>query len=292
MNRLKILSGLVVTLLLGGCHVPSSDQTDDTDEPPDSNSDSESSTSSTELASLVERTFVAKEILRNGIAEPLLTGTMFEVRFGEDGVFYAFGGCNSIRFPIVMDENALFVETIDIYMVSCGEYLDAQVEMFIAFLESDPVVTTDGDRLILDGHPGVDEVRIEFVDAATVSPNLILEGTRWEVDQYLIDDIVVSDGWTTTATVAFQEDGVVAFHTGCNSGTGTYQVDGDQVRFSDVTRTEEACPTPQDEIQESVVLSILTCDGPVDWEVTWTEGDRLSLRAMEIGIYGVPFWEI
>ncbi len=276
---------------VSGCHAPATGgtaDTADTDGTEYSNGDSESGSTDDVLVSLIGRTFVAREIIRDGTAEPLLTGTLFEVRFGEDGVFYAFGGCNSIQYPIAMNGNTLVVETIDMYMVSCGEYLDAQVEMLIAFLESDPVVTTDGDTLVLAGFFEANDVQIEFIDAATVSPNWLLEGTRWEVVQCLVYDIITSDGWTTTATVAFQENGVMSFDTGCNSGTGIFQVDGDQVLFSDLTYTEDACLTLQDDVREEVMLQILTCDGLVDWEVTWSEGERLSLRAMEDAFWVAP----
>ena len=77
--------------------------------------------------------------------------------------------------------------------------------------------------------------------------------------------------------------GSVALDTGCNTGRGSYTVDGDTVTFGPIATTRMACVDANGQQVEQAVLTVVTgaattaIDGPV---LTLTNGaDGLQLRA-------------
>lgn len=86
-----------------------------------------------------------------------------------------------------------------------------------------------------------------------------LEGT-WELETAYLQDAAGatgSDGRTPTLT--FEADGSLAVDTGCNTGGGTYEVDGDQIRLSPIALTLRACDGPTGAL-EALVSSLLGAD--------------------------------
>jgi heat shock protein HslJ len=67
----------------------------------------------------------------------------------------------------------------------------------------------------------------------------------------------IPDG--VTATLAFDQAGRVAVHTGCNQGGGSYAVEGNRIRFGDIVLTKMACDRDRGEM-EAAVMAVLEAD--------------------------------
>lgn len=81
----------------------------------------------------------------------------------------------------------------------------------------------------------------------------VLEGTAWVLTSYN-DTIPIA---STQATIQF-EDGQVSGNASCNHYGGTYEIEGDTIRFSDLFNTEMACQAPEGVMeQEQKYLEML-----------------------------------
>ena len=123
--------------------------------------------------------------------------------------------------------------------MACPDPADA-VELeqaVLAVLDGTATSTIDGDVLrLVNGSAGLDLPR-SAPEGGTAPDGL--EGTPW-----LLDSIVA--GSTTTAiaegvrrpTLEFDGESVAVF-TGCNNGSGSYTVDGDQIAFGPIAMTDD-----------------------------------------------------
>jgi heat shock protein HslJ len=81
-----------------------------------------------------------------------------------------------------------------------------------------------------------------------------LDGTSWELMAYRKTRPI--PGTTITATF---EDGQVSGSAGCNSYSGSYQVNGDKITVGPTAITEMACLEPEGAMeQEMTVMELLT----------------------------------
>jgi heat shock protein HslJ len=122
-----------------------------------------------------------------------------------------------------------------------------------------------------------------LLDREVADPDLPLTGTTWTVISIISGDAVstVPDG--ATATFEFADDGTVSVNTGCNTGSGRYELDGTTLRFVDVAVTEMACGGPGGQL-ESFVLSILGADG---LEITIEAGSLTMMTGTDgLGLTG------
>ena len=103
-----------------------------------------------------------------------------------------------------------------------------------------------------------------------------LEGTPW-----LLDSIVT--GSTTTAVASgvrrptLQLDaGTMTVDTGCNTGSGSYTVAGDQITFGPLAMTLIACEGVTNDVEQAqlAVLTGTATAAVTDGVLTLTNGDR------------------
>lgn len=103
-----------------------------------------------------------------------------------------------------------------------------------------------------------------------------LAGTEWRVESVAGESGEAQDTtdvWDET-TVTFSEDGEVGFRI-CNTGGGTYEVDGDTLVMSEMVSTMMACEGPLGDAE----LAFLAL---ADSEVTYTiEADLLTLTGAD-----------
>ena len=105
-----------------------------------------------------------------------------------------------------------------------------------------------------------------------------LAGT-WKLTAYGPKDTPTPAVTDAEANLTFEADGSVGGSGGCNSLGGTYEVDGDQITFSEVTSTLMACEDAR-MAQESVVTQVLS--GTAEYEIqddtlTLTNGDNVLI---------------
>jgi heat shock protein HslJ len=112
--------------------------------------------------------------------------------------------------------------------------------------------------------------------AATVAQSESPEGTTWHLAGYTLDDVVESVPWLVDATLLL-ESGTASGSGGCNSFSGSYTLDGDQLTFEQpFTVTLVGCPQPQTEVEDAY-LSLLP------QTATWQIDDGVLTLADELG---------
>ena len=91
------------------------------------------------------------------------------------------------------------------------------------------------------------------VDAAAAPEGPALEGTNWVLSDST--DLGVSlDGVTVSARF---QDGTVAGTSGCNSYTGPYEVDGEDLTIGpEIASTQMACEDPQAAVEQAYLAAL------------------------------------
>jgi putative lipoprotein len=102
-----------------------------------------------------------------------------------------------------------------------------------------------------------------------------LGDTQWKLESYgpAVAQIPAAEGIETS--LQFGVDGQVSGNMGCNSFSGEFSQEGNQITFGFIASTLRACPDPQMN-QEGIFFSIMS--GTVDFRL---EGDRLTIDAIE-----------
>jgi heat shock protein HslJ len=200
------------------------------------------------------RTFLSTGVTQDGEDRPLVDGTRVRLAFA-DGQVSASAGCNTIGGTYRIENGHLLFEGGGMTEMGCDPDRHAQDDWLSEFLGSDPEIVLDGDELTLSSGGVV----MTLLDREVAEPDLPLIGTTWTVTSIITGEAVstVPDG--ATATFEFAADGTVSVHTGCNTGSGRYELSGTTLRFIDVAVTEMACDGAAGQL-ESFVLPVLGAD--------------------------------
>lgn len=226
---------------------------------------------------LEDRVFVSTSVTEDGAPRDLVAGTQLQLRFYEAPRVVASAGCNSMEASYEIDGDTFVVHGQGTTEIGCDPALHSQDEWYFGFLDADPAITLDGDALVLDSG----STRIEYLDQEVATPDFPLVGPTWTVDTIIDGDAASNADWADPATLAFADDGTVEVFTGCNAGSGTYEVDGNEITFADVLVTEKGCPDDTTMQLETVVGAVIGGPQPVTWEI---EVDRLSLDGDGFGL--------
>ncbi|MFZ4720276.1 MAG: META domain-containing protein [Ilumatobacteraceae bacterium] len=187
-----------------------------------------------------------------------------QLAFDDAGGLQVSGGCNTMTGPYEIDNAKLVIQSMASTEMACELALmkfDREVGTFLA---GSPSITLVGDVMSL----AKDDVTMSL-RAATQAPDSPLEGTTWTVTGTVQGDGTQSLD-TEPATLTLK-DGTAQVFAGCNTGTATYTVDGDQITFGPLGLTKKRCDETAD-LLESVVTKVLT--GTVGFDV---EGTKLTL---------------
>ena len=220
------------------------------------------------------RTFLSTDITQDRADRPLVDGTQVRLAFS-DGQLTASAGCNTIGGTYSIDGDQLIFDGGGMTEMGCDPALHDQDEWLSEFLGADPEMALDGDELTLTSGG----ITMTLLDREVADPDLPLVGTTWTVTSIISADAVstVPDG--AVATFEFADDGTVEVNTGCNSGSGSYELDGSTLRFDGVAVTEMACDGPGGEL-EALILPMLGADAI---EIT-IEAGSMTMDAGETGL--------
>ena len=204
----------------------------------------------------------------------MVAGTRIRLTFQDDSLS-ANAGCNIIGGSYEIEDGKLVFSGASMTEMACEEPRMAQDDWLVSFLGSEPTLTIDGDNLTLtDG-----TVTIALLDSEVAEPDKQLTGRTWTLSSLIEGDAVSSVPAGVIATLAFGEDGSVDVNPGCNSGGGTYAVDGESITFGDIVTTKMACMGPQMQV-ENAVLQVLSTDG-----LTFSiDANVLTISATDIGL--------
>jgi heat shock protein HslJ len=204
---------------------------------------------------LAGRDFISTSVTVGGAAFALVDDTQIRLGFSDDAMMTANAGCNHFGAPYRIEGGVLAITDGAMTEMACQLELAEQDEWLFAFLGSQPLISLDGDELVLED----DQTIITLLDREVAEPDLPLVGPVWTVTALLSGDAVASVPEGVTATIVFTEDGLVMVNTGCNSGNGAADIREVTIRFGDLALTRMACEGAAAQM-EAAVLRILRAD--------------------------------
>lgn len=204
---------------------------------------------------LAGRAFVSTSVTVGGVDFALVDGTQIRIGFSDDGMMTANAGCNHFGAPYRIDGGVLVITDGAVTEMACQLELAEQDEWVFALLGSQPLISLDGDELVLQD----DQTIITLLDREVVEPDLPLVGPVWTVTALINGDAVTSVPEGVTATIVFTEDGLVMVNTGCNSGNGSVDIRQVTIRFGDLALTRMACEGAAAQM-EAAMLRVLRAD--------------------------------
>jgi heat shock protein HslJ len=218
--------------------------------------------------------WIATTITEGGKPRALVPDSEIRVDFA-DGNISINAGCNGMGGNYSLSEEAeLSTGTLVGTQMACDQPLMDQERWVSGTVFTKPLVASvDGNTLTLSR----EGLKVVLTDRAVASPDVLLDGTAWELDGIQSGDSVSSvpsGAHTPTLSIA---DGAVTLHTGCNGGRTTATVTGKTITFGPVTTTKMACANKAGRETEAAVLAVL--DGAVEWSIseqtlTLTKGGR------------------
>lgn len=219
------------------------------------------------------KVFVSTSVTEQGKPRAMVEGTSVELNFTDDGRLIARAGCNMIQGPVSLDGGKLEAADLSSTAMGCpNPDLHTQDEWLTKLLAATPAWRLDGSNLVITGS------NAEIVLSAEAPEKL--EG-EWKLDSLVSGDAVSSVPGGVPATLKF-ENGKVDVFAGCNTGSASYQVDGQTITFDSLVHTDKACG-PDEMTVEKAVLAALT--GQVTYKIerknlslTTTNGDGVVLK--------------
>lgn len=184
--------------------------------------------------------------------ETLLPDSSIHFSF-QNGTITGRDGCNQFSGSYTQDGEQLTIgPDLVSTMMACEETIMTQSGAFYEMLSKAKTFSHSDDTLILLNSDGTEIAVLE-------KQSTQLSNTSWIVTGYNNGKQAITspiDG--TETTIHFNQDGSFSGDTGCNTFSGTYRVDGDQLTISDTTMTLKACLDPDGIMeQESQFLAAL-----------------------------------
>jgi len=197
------------------------------------------------------------------------------VRF-TDGRLEGFGGCNHFVASYVEDSvgaGAIAVRRIEVpHRRACDVAVQGVESRLLETLQSISSYMITGNALVLTGSSGVLRLVAESAAMAAVGSPGGLTGTRW-----------VGEGANpadrNAPAIEFVTDERIAGYTGCNLLSGSWRMEGDEVRIGRIVITKRMCAGPGEEVEKRV-LAVL-----VENTHFKREGDKLVATASDGGHY-------
>lgn len=189
----------------------------------------------------------------------------YTLTFNEDGTVFAQLDCNTGRGSYEVDGPTITFSPMASTMMACPE--DSQANDFSLALENvNSHVFQDGhlflalklDSGIMEFAPveSGEEATPEATEEPSEEASGELVGPTWQwVETVMGDGTVITPSDPTVYTLTFNNDGTVSAQIDCNSGSGTYQVDGASLTFGAMATTLMACLGDSQADQFSVGLS-------------------------------------
>ncbi len=207
-------------------------------------------------------------------------GSTIRLSFGEGDRselgFALHGGCNSLLGDFTLADGVMSVSQLMMTEMACGGGLMEQDNWLVGFMTASPSYVYSDSRLTLTGP----DATLVFLDRELADPDRSLVGPTWSIDNYMEGMTSTAVNLTTRPTVTFGEDGQVSVDTGCNTGGGTYTVEGKTITFSPMSYTRMACVDEDAAWAEAHIQSVLG-EGSVTYEI---EANRLGLNGLEKGL--------
>ena len=224
---------------------------------------------------LTGRIFLSTGVTIDGQPFALVAGTRIRLVF-DNGTLSASAGCNIIGGDLDIDGDTLHFSGASMTEMGCDAPRHAQDDWLVTFLSSSPTFVLDGFDLKLTSGTTV----VTLLDREIAEPDQQLVGPTWSLASCIDGDVVSSVPMGIGAAITFNDDGTFSANFGCNSGGGSYAIDGDSITFSDVIMTKMACGGAAGQV-ESAVLMVIGAEGPITFTI---DADSLTLMAGPLGL--------
>lgn len=202
-----------------------------------------------------------------------VTDTTVRVFF-QDRDFGFSAGCNSFSGAYTLEGGDLVVDGFGSTNIGCTAALSEQDNWLADFFSSSPRFTLSGNQLTFRASGAT----LIFMDSEVADPDRMLTSGTWVVDS-LIQGGVAQAGFPANPTVRFDTQGNVQVFTGCNSGSGDYELMGTELTLTGMIYTEEVCgEVPSIPVEEHIEQVLQ--DGTVSFQI---QAARLTVMRADIG---------
>lgn len=187
------------------------------------------------------------------------------------------GGCNDSGGSYRLDGDVLVVT--DMWSTDMGcedERLHAQDAWLADFLMDRPTWTYDDPVLVLQ----TDDTKMTLTDREIAVGDKDLVDTVWVMDSIIDGKSVMAGSVDFDPTWTLHADGSVDVATGCHTGTGSYEVDGTELRLGSFAYSPVECSDSMQMEYDEAVRLVLN-DGTIDWEI---DESRLTLMRGSDGL--------
>jgi len=185
----------------------------------------------------------------------VILGTELTAIFDDAGQLNGSAGCNNYTAAYELDGENISVGPAAVTRKFCNEPegIMEQESAYLAALEKGHSYQIENDRLKLLDMNGLLMVEFQVVKSKTLTE------TVWHLDAFLTGlETVISTVAGSEITAIFGEDETITGSAGCNSYSGTYKVDGNEIEIELGPLTMMFCEDPEGVMdQESDYLEAL-----------------------------------
>lgn len=199
------------------------------------------------------RTLVVTKVTDAGRPHEIVPGSQIRLELS-DGSLRLHAGCNHLSGDYEIDGDTITVGPVGGTEMGCPPTLMAQ-DTWLAGLFAEPVAVGESPLTLTAG-----DVVLELADRESVSPDVPLTGSAWQLESLGNGGSVSSVPSGVRAELVIAEDGSVRLETGCNQATGTVEVDGDVISWGALAVTRKGCADPAAGAVERQVLGVLAGD--------------------------------
>ena len=155
----------------------------------------------------------------------------------KDGRVTGTAGCNTYFASYKVDGNKLTISQAGSTMMACADQaVMAQEALFLQSLSKAATYQITGDTLTISDASGKASMTFQATAAQT------LTSSPWDVISFNNGkQAVVSVNPAAPMTAVFSADGKVSGSSGCNTYSGSYQVDGNKIKIGPLATTRKMC---------------------------------------------------
>jgi heat shock protein HslJ len=206
------------------------------------------------------------------MGKPPAAGVGISAQFSADGKVSGSAGCNRYSGTYTVSGNSItFSSPMATTMMMCDEAVMEQESAYLKTLGEAKTYAVKGDQLTL---AGADKTSLAIYKAQSQD----LPGTSWEATGVNNGKQAVTGMLAgTTLTADFGKDGNLSGNAGCNTYSGAYKVNGDQITIGPLASTMMACEEPAG-VMEQETQYLAALQSAATYQI---EGNVLQLRTKE-----------
>jgi heat shock protein HslJ len=211
-------------------------------------------------------------VLTEFLGKPPVAGTGISAQFSADGKVSGSAGCNRYSGTYTISANSItFSSPLATTMMMCDESVMEQESAYLKALAEAKTYAVKGDQLTLTG---ANNTNLAVYKAQTQD----LAGTSWEAVNFNNGKQAVTGMLAgTTLTADFVKDGNLSGNAGCNTYSGAYKVNGDQITIGPLVSTMMACNEPAG-VMEQEAQYLAALQSAATYQI---EGNVLQLRTKD-----------